>query len=56
MAEIDDLNTNIQALSADVDTLLARSVPTGVDPAAVKSAADAVAAIDDKIKAVINPA
>jgi len=55
MAEIDNLNTNVAKLSADVDTLLAKPpVTTGVDPAAVQAAADAVAAVDAKVVAAIG--
>lgn len=55
MAEIDNLNTNVAKLSTDVDALLAKAPPaTGVDPAAVQAAADAVAAVDAKVVAAIG--
>jgi hypothetical protein len=50
MAAIDNLNTNVAALAADVKSLLA--VPAGVPEAEVQAAADAVAAIDAQVKAV----
>jgi len=56
MSELDNLNANVAKLSADVDALLAKPVPTGVDPAAVQAAADAVAAIDAKVVAANPPA
>ena len=54
MAAIDNLNTNVAALAADVKSLLA--VPAGVPEAEVQAAADAVAAIDAEVKAVLPPA
>lgn len=47
MSAIDNLNQNIQKLSADVDALLQK--PVGVPEADVQAAADAVAAIDAKL-------
>ena len=54
MAAIDNLNTNVAALEADIKSLLAVP-PAGVPEAAVQAAADAVAAIDSQVKAVLAP-
>jgi outer membrane murein-binding lipoprotein Lpp len=51
MSAIDTLNANVAKLSTDVDALLAK--PAGVPEAAVQTAADAVAAIDAKVTAVL---
>ena len=57
MAEIDNLNTAVANLSAATDQVLAKidalknQTPTGVDPAAVQTAADAVQAQTDRLTA-----
>ena len=54
MAAIDSLNSNVAALAADVKSLLAIPAPVaGVPEAEVQAAADAVAAIDAEVKAVL---
>lgn len=52
MAAIDNLTANVAKLSADVDSLLANQGPS---EASVQAAADAVAAADAKIVAVLPP-
>lgn len=53
VAAIDNLNANVQKLSADVDALIAKGTG-GVPEAAVQSAADAVAALDTKVTTALG--
>ena len=53
MAALDTANANLQALSADVATLLARPAG-GVPEADVQAIADAIAALDATVKAALG--
>lgn len=59
MAAIDNLTANVDKLSADVQTLIAKAnqpiPPAGVPEAAVQAQADRVAAIDAQVIAAITP-
>lgn len=53
MAAIDNLNTQVAALKADVDLLVAQT--SAATEAQIQTAADAVAAIDTEVKAKLTP-
>jgi outer membrane murein-binding lipoprotein Lpp len=54
MAAIDDLNTAVQTLSADVDQLIALQ-QSGDQTPAIVAATDAVNAVDAKVTAITAP-
>lgn len=54
VSSIDNLNTNISKLATDVEALIAKP-STGVDEAQVQSAADNLAALDEKVVAALTP-
>jgi hypothetical protein len=53
MAAIDDANTNLAALQADVTALLAKP-SGGVPEASVQAIADALATLDAQVKTALN--
>ena len=55
MSALDNLNANLSKLSTDIDALIAKQTPSGVPEADVQAVADAVANLDAKVTAALNP-